>query len=161
MVRCAVVTVSDSRSADDDTSGAIIQESLLGSGHEVSSRRIVKDDRAGISRCVQIEAERSDTHAVIVTGGTGLAARDVTIEAIEPLYFKRLPGFGELFRSISLDDVGAMSALSRASAGLITGAVVYLLPGSPKAVRLAMEKLVCPALAHVAGLIDTSPNDPA
>lgn len=159
IVRCAVVTVSDSRTAADDESGALIEELLRGAGHEAVSRRLVKDHRGEISRCVQIEAERSDTHVVIVTGGTGLAARDVTIEAVEPLYFKRLPGFGELFRSLSMAEVAAAAALSRASAGLITGAVVYLLPGSPKAVRLAMDKMICPVLGHVAGLTDSAPNE--
>lgn len=161
VVRCAVVTVSDSRTEADDASGALIEELLRSAGHAAVSRRIVKDSRAEISRCVQVEAERSDVQVVIVTGGTGVAARDVTVEAVEPLYFKRLPGFGELFRSFSADEVGAASALSRASAGLITGAVVYLLPGSPKAVRLAMEKLICPVLGHVTGLTNTSTNDEA
>jgi molybdenum cofactor biosynthesis protein B len=152
-VGCAVVTVSDSRTAGDDRSGAVIRDALAAAGHPVRGSEIVPDERDTIRRTVTALAARPDVAAVIVTGGTGIAARDVTIESLADLWSKELPGFGELFRALSFQEVGAASMLSRATAGVLGGAFVVLLPGSPKACRLAMERLVIPELGHVAGLL--------
>jgi molybdenum cofactor biosynthesis protein B len=146
-----VLTVSDSRTVADDTSGKLIAELLGESGHPVLLHQIVPDDADAIRISVLRALARADVDAVIATGGTGVSKRDVTPDTLEPLFEKRLAGFGELFRSLSYAEIGAAALLSRATAGTISGKVVYLMPGSSGAVRLGMEKLILPELAHIVG----------
>ena len=145
----AVVTVSDTRTLEDDAGGRLIVELLEGAGHSVVSRVIVKDEPTEIAVAVESAASRQGIGAVIVTGGTGVAPRDVTPDTIEPLLDRTIPGFGELYRMLSYQEVGSAALLSRALAGLMDGRVVFALPGSRGAVRLAMEKLILPELGHL------------
>jgi molybdenum cofactor biosynthesis protein B len=146
-----VLTVSDSRTRADDGSGALIQESLERARHEVLERALVRDEPAEIRAAVSRALARPDADAVLVTGGTGVAARDVTVETVAPLLEKELPGFGELFRMLSFQEIGAAAMLSRALAGAAERTAVFVLPGSKAAVRLALEKLVLPELPHLVG----------
>ncbi|HYB95404.1 MAG TPA: MogA/MoaB family molybdenum cofactor biosynthesis protein [Vicinamibacterales bacterium] len=148
-VRVFVLTVSDTRHAGNDTSGDAIVEALHGAGHEVAGRAIEKDEPARVAELVRQQAAIADVDAIVTTGGTGLTSRDSTFEAIDALLTKRLPGFGELFRMLSYQDIGSAAMMSRACAGTIGTVVVILLPGSEKAVRLAMSKLVIPELTHL------------
>ena len=145
---CAVITVSDTRSLADDTGGALLSALLAGGGHRVTSREIVKDDVAAIRDAVGRALADPDCAAVLLTGGTGIAPRDVTPEALEPLLERVLPGFGELFRQLSFAEIGAAAMLSRALAGLARGKLVFALPGSRAALRLALERLILPELGH-------------
>jgi len=146
-VKCFVLTISDTRTETDDTSGNAIVEGLAAAGHVVSGRRIVRDDPASVAEAIRRATVSSDV--VITTGGTGITARDSTYEAISGLLEKRLDGFGELFRMLSYQEIGAAAMLSRACAGTIRRTAVFSLPGSEKAVRLAMTKLLLPELGHV------------
>jgi molybdopterin adenylyltransferase len=146
-VRCAVVTISDTRTEATDTSGAAIVELLTAAGHEVARRRLVKDDPAAVRDAVRSGGTAADV--IITTGGTGITARDSTYEAITALLDKRLDGFGELFRMLSYAEIGAAAMLSRATAGSIGTTAVFSLPGSEHAVRLAMTKLILPEIGHV------------
>ena len=140
-LRFAVLTVSDSRTEATDTSGALIVERLTAAGHALVERRIVHDDVASIREIVQGWIA-GGADVVLATGGTGLTARDVTPEALEPLLTKPIPGFGELFRSLSYAEIGAATLQSRAFAGVAGRALVFGLPGSTGAVRLALEKIL-------------------
>lgn len=146
-MRCAVVTISDTRTEATDTSGAAIVELLTAAGHEVARRRLVKDDPAAVRDAVRSGTTAADV--IITTGGTGITARDSTYEAIAALLDKRLDGFGELFRMLSYAEIGAAAMLSRAVAGSIGSTAVFSLPGSELAVRLAMTKLILPEIGHV------------
>jgi molybdenum cofactor biosynthesis protein B len=148
-VRCAVVTVSDTRTAETDTSGALIRERLERAGHAVVFYAIVPDEREEIGRLVDELVQRPDCDAVLLNGGTGIARRDVTYEAIAERIEKRLDGFGELFRWLSYREIGTAAMLSRALAGVYRGRIVIAMPGSTGAVRLAMDELVLPELAHL------------
>ena len=148
-VRVFVLTVSDTRSADTDTSGQAIRELLAEAGHHVAGAAIEKDDPARVAELVRQHAVIADVDAIITTGGTGLTSRDSTFEAIDALLTKRLPGFGELFRMLSYQQIGSAAMMSRACAGTIGRVVVISLPGSEKAVRLALQKLVLPELSHL------------
>ena len=148
-VRVFVLTVSDTRSAGNDTSGAAICDLLEAAGHHVAGKAIEKDEPSRVAELVRQQAVIADVDAIITTGGTGLTSRDSTFEAIDALLTKRLPGFGELFRMLSYQQIGSAAMMSRACAGTIGRIVVISLPGSEKAVRLAMEKLVIPELAHL------------
>lgn len=148
-VRVFVLTVSDSRTDQTDTSGAAIIELLTEAGHDVAGKSIEKDDPSRVAELVRQQAAIADIDAIITTGGTGLTSRDSTYEAIDALLTKRLPGFGELFRMLSYQDIGSAAMMSRACAGTVGKVVVISLPGSEKAVRLAMTKLVIPELAHL------------
>ncbi len=150
-VRCVVLTVSDSRTSETDTAGDLIEERLRAAGHEIAERAIVRDDPAPIRDAVLRAIERADVDAAILSGGTGISPRDSTPDVVEPLLDKVLPGFGELFRSLSYEEVGAAALLSRALAGTSGRTVVYVMPGSRGAVRLAMDRLVLPELGHVVG----------
>jgi len=152
-VGCAIVTVSDSRSSGDDRSGAVIREQLEGAGHPIRAGEIVPDEQDAIQAVVRKLTARADVAAIMITGGTGIAERDVTIESLARLWTKELPGFGEIFRTLSFEEVGSASMLSRATAGVIDGVFVAVLPGSPKACRLALERLIVPELGHIAGLL--------
>lgn len=150
-VPTAVITVSDTRTLENDTGGALVVKFLEGAGHTVATREIVADEPEAIAKALSGALERDDTRAVILTGGTGVAPRDVTPETVEPLIERVIPGFGELFRALSYEEIGSAALLSRALAGLARGRVVFVLPGSRGAVRLAMEKLILPELGHLAG----------
>jgi molybdenum cofactor biosynthesis protein B len=152
-VGCAIVTVSDTRGRADDRSGAVLQQRLERGGHGVVSRDWVRDEVAAIRRCVRSALARRGVDAVLVTGGTGVAGRDVTPEAIDPLVSRWLPGFGELFRVLSYREVGSAAWLSRAAAGVARGKLLVILPGSSAAVRLAADRLLVPELAHAARLL--------
>ena len=146
-VACFVLTISDTRTEADDTSGAAIAEALVAAGHVVTGRKILRDDPGPVAEAVRRATVTAD--AVITTGGTGITSRDSTYEAIAGLFDKTLDGFGEIFRMLSYQDIGAAAMLSRACAGTIRKTAVFALPGSEKAVRLAMEKLIIPELGHV------------
>lgn len=145
-----VITVSDTRTLETDTGGALVSEMLAKAGHEVAAREIVPDEPEAIAGAARGAIERPEVAAVILTGGTGVAPRDVTPESVEPLLERIIPGFGELFRQLSYADIGSAALLSRATAGLASGTVVFVIPGSRGAVRLAMEKLILPELGHLA-----------
>jgi molybdenum cofactor biosynthesis protein B len=152
-VRCVVCTVSDSKTAETDTSGRLVRELLVGGGHEVVATHLVRDEPSEVHAVLHQACLHPGVQAVIFTGGTGIAPRDQTIEAIEALLDKRLPGFGELFRLLSYQEIGAAAMLSRAQAGVRAGRAVFALPGSPAACRLALERLILPELSHIAGLL--------
>jgi len=148
-VACAVLTVSDTRTLADDKSGALIVELLEAAGHRVAERAIVRDEPTDVAAFVTKLAASNAVEAILITGGTGIAARDQTPEAILGLFTKELPGFGELFRMLSYREIGAAAMLSRAIGGVIGTTVVLLMPGSTAAVRLAVEKLILPELGHL------------
>jgi len=150
-VPTGVITVSDTRTLETDTGGALVAECLESDGHRVAFREIVADEPAQIQAAVTKALGQADLGAIILTGGTGVAPRDQTPEAVEPLLDRVVPGFGELFRFLSYQDIGSAALLSRALAGLAGGRVVFVIPGSRGAVRLAMEKLILPELGHLAG----------
>ena len=145
---CGIITVSDTRTYDTDPSGITIQSTLQQSGHDVVRYEIVKDEPAEIAALVQ-ELEAAGCQVIITNGGTGIARRDSTFEVIDGLLQKRLPGFGELFRMLSYADIGPGAMLSRATAGIYGQALIFCLPGSTGAVRLALEQLIVPELAHI------------
>jgi len=148
-VRCAVVTVSDSRSAETDGSGQLLKQLLGNSGHTIEVYTLVKDEPEQIRQQLSQLAQYSNLEAVIFNGGTGIALRDTTYEAIEGMLEKQLPGFGELFRFLSYQEIGSRAIASRAVAGVYQGKLVFSLPGSPNAVKLATEKLILPELGHL------------
>ncbi|MEN8162356.1 MAG: molybdenum cofactor biosynthesis protein B [Myxococcota bacterium] len=150
-VACAVVTVSDTRSLADDTGGALLCELLEAAGHTVAERTLVRDDAAEIGAALDALLARADCAAVLLTGGTGVAPRDVTPEAVTPRLDRTLPGFGELFRQLSFAEIGAAAMVSRALAGIASGKPVFALPGSRGAIRLALEQLILPELGHLVG----------
>jgi molybdopterin adenylyltransferase len=148
-VRCFIVTVSDTRTEETDTSGLAIAELLTAAGHHISGRVIVKDEAALVRNTVERQLASGDVDVIISTGGTGIAARDTTFEALDSMLEKKLPGFGELFRMLSYQQIGSAAMMSRATAGISARHVVVALPGSEAAVRLAMEKLLLPELGHL------------
>lgn len=150
-VTCGVITVSDSRTEENDTSGQLTQRLLREAGHAIELYRIVRDEPRLILNA--IESAPGTTQAIICTGGTGLAKRDSTYEAISRLLEKEITGFGELFRMLSYEQIGAAAILSRATAGVAGQRIVFSLPGSTAAVELAMTKLILPELRHMVGLI--------
>lgn len=152
-VGCAVITVSDTRGPGDDLSGDLLQQRIERGGHVVVARALTRDQIPAIRRAVRSALARRDVDAVLITGGTGVAGRDVTPEAVGPLVQRWLPGFGELFRMLSYRQVGSAAWLSRAAAGVARGRLVVMLPGSPAAVRLAADRLLIPELAHAARLL--------
>ena len=149
IVRCFVLTISDSKVEATDTSGQLIREILTKAGHEVVGSRIVKDEPSQVQAVIREAGDDQAVQVVIATGGTGITSRDSTFEAIEALLEKRLPGFGELFRMLSYQEIGAAAMLSRAQAGVRQGRIIFSLPGSPNACRLALEKLIIPELGHL------------
>lgn len=148
-VRCFVVTVSDTRTEETDTGGRAVVDLLTAAGHLVLGKRIVSDEPKQVRALVEAQIANEDVDAVIATGGTGITSRDSTYEALTVLFDKTLVGFGELFRMLSYHDIGPAAMLSRACAGTARGKIIILLPGSEKAVRLAMDKLIVPELAHL------------
>ena len=148
-VACFVVTVSDTRTEATDTGGRAIRELLQASGHTVSGHTIVSDEPAQVTLVLEDRLADAATQVIITTGGTGISARDTTFEAVTALFDKRLDGFGELFRMISFNEIGSAAMMSRATAGTVGRKAIFVLPGSPAAVRLAMEKLIVPELGHI------------
>lgn len=145
----AVLTVSDTRTDRTDRGGPRLIELVTAPGHQVVWRRIVRDDLQEIRDGVRDAIHPPEVDCVLVTGGTGVARRDSTIEAVVPLLEKELPGFGELFRLLSFHEIGPAAMLSRATAGVIAGRAIFLLPGSPDALELAVTRLVLPELGHL------------
>lgn len=148
-VRCFVCTISDSKTPETDTSGELLRELLQDAGHEVVGYRIVRDEPGQVRDVVQTACADPGVQAVIFTGGTGITSRDQTFEALEALLDKRLTGFGELFRMLSYQEIGSAAMLSRAQAGVRAGRLIFSLPGSPAACRLALERLILPELGHL------------
>ena len=151
-----VLTTSDSRTPENDTGGHLIRQTLVAAGHRVPWYRIVRDDAKEIREA--IDEAIAQTEAIIVTGGTGIAPRDVTADVVRAMLEKELPGFGELFRSLSYNEIGSAAFMSRALAGVYRGRFIAALPGSPAGCRLAMEKLVIPELGHIASLLHPEPR---
>ena len=151
-VRCMVITVSDTRNEETDKSGALMMELLKSNGQEVTEYVIVKDERKAIQDAVTSGSQSGTVDVILTNGGTGIANRDVTIEAVKELMTKEIPGFGEIFRMLSYqEDIGSAAILSRAIAGVVNNKAVFSTPGSSGAVRLAMNKLILPELGHVVG----------
>lgn len=142
----AVLTVSDTRTLETDSSGGLLADFATSGGHRLVDRVIVPDDVAQLRERVTLWSKRGDVSVILITGGTGITGRDVTPEAIEPMLTKPIPGFGELFRMLSYADIGAATIQSRAFAGLIDAVLVFALPGSTGAVRLAIDKILAPQL---------------
>ena len=154
VVTVAVITVSDTRTEQTDTSGALVRELLTAAGHQVVHYDVVPDEPDQLTRVLEALPPVSGCRAVLINGGTGIAARDTSYEAVARLIDKRLDGFGELFRSLSYAEVGPAAMLSRALAGTVAGRIVFLIPGAPTAVHLALEKLILPELPHLAWLLN-------
>jgi molybdopterin adenylyltransferase len=148
-VPCYVLTVSDSRTAETDTGGRTIRALLEGAGHTVAGHAIVRDEPSQVSAIVRQELEADRARVIVTTGGTGITSRDGTFEAIDGLFEKRLDGFGELFRMLSFQEIGSAAMMSRATAGTAGRKAIFVLPGAPDAVRLAMTRLILPELGHV------------
>jgi molybdenum cofactor biosynthesis protein B len=142
-----VVTCSDSRSSAADESGRAIQDALRAAGHPLAGYRVVRDEPEEIRQAV-MEAKGAGARALIFNGGTGIGRRDSTVEVLEQLFEKTLPGFGELFRSLSFQEIGSAAMMSRAVAGTYQGMMIFALPGSPQAVQLALDRLILPELGH-------------
>lgn len=148
-VRCAVITLSDTRTEANDTSGGFIRASLMEEGHEVGLYRVIRDEPDELRQAINEAADAGDIRVVLTNGGTGITARDTTYETLTSMFEKRLDGFGEIFRMLSFHEIGAAAMLSRAVAGTYRGMIVMSMPGSTNAVRLAMNKLVMPELSHL------------
>lgn len=152
-VSAAIVTVSDTRTPQTDESGRLLRDLLAAAGHAVAAQEIVPDVPARIEECLHRLAERPDVQVIIFVGGTGISSRDTTFEALEGQLDRQLPGFGELFRQLSFAEIGSRAMLSRALAGTYRGTLVFSIPGSPHAARLAAEKLILPDLGHAVWLL--------
>ena len=149
-VGCFVLTVSDTRTIESDTSGRAIRELLTAAGHEVVGSGLVRDDPDEVTGVVRRQLDDPAIRVIVTTGGTGITSRDDTFEAVDRLFEKRLAGFGELFRMLSFQEIGSAAMLSRAAAGTVRGKAIFVLPGSEHAVRLAMNRLIVPELGHIA-----------
>lgn len=144
-----VITCSDTRTPETDRSGQLIQKLLEGQGHKIVAYQIVKDDPGQITHRISLGIWKNTVQVIIVNGGTGISRRDSTFEAVDKMLEKRLDGFGEIFRLLSYQEIGSPAIMSRATAGIIDGRIVFSIPGSENAVRLAMEKLILPELGHL------------
>lgn len=150
-VPCAIVTISDTRTPDTDTSGQTIRRHLEAAGHTVEDYRIVKDEANLIDSLLdELTADGQSARVILMNGGTGIAPRDRTYDVVARKLEKTLPGFGEIFRMLSYEEVGAAAMMSRAIAGVYRGKVIVAMPGSTNAVELAMSKLIMPELQHLA-----------
>lgn len=150
----ASLTISDSRGAAADASAPLIERLVVAAGYRFARASYAHDQVKEIRRALEDLLASSDIHVIVVTGGTGFAPRDVTVDALDDCFERRIPGFGEIFRRLSFDAIGAAAMLTRASAGVMRGRPVFLLPGSPKAVSLALDRLILPAAAHLIDLLD-------
>ena len=149
VVRCVVITVSDTRTLETDTGGQTIVDLLTASGHQVVQRHILRDEPDPMRRLLADLSQQPDVDAILMTGGTGLGSRDQTFETVSGLLTKPLPGYGELFRVLSYAEIGPAAMLSRAVGGLLGRVLLLTMPGSQAGVRLAMEKLILPELGHL------------
>jgi len=145
----AVLTISDTRTKQTDESGKIAQELISKNGHHVLAYRIIKNDKSLIQTNVKDVLKNPKTHVIVSIGGTGISKRDLTIEAISELLDKKIEGFGELFRNLSYQEIGEAAIISRATAGIIDRKIVFCLPGSKNAVKLALNKVILPGLGHI------------
>lgn len=148
-VSCAVLTISDSRTEQDDESGRILRNKLEQNGHRVIAHTIVKNEAAAIKSRIDQLLVQADLQAIITSGGTGISSRDVTVETVTPMLDKKLDGFGELFRFLTYQELDTASIMSRAVAGVIRGKVIICIPGSTGAVNLALDKIILPELGHL------------
>ncbi len=148
-IACAVLTVSDTRTEETDKSGRLIKEMLTAAGHRIQAYHIVKDEPSQIRPLLDSLLEREDIDTLIINGGTGVARRDVTFDVVSRMIEKPLPGFGELFRMFSVEEIGSAAMLSRAMAGAVGGKLIFSVPGSSGAVRLAMSRLILPEMGHI------------
>ena len=148
-IRCMVITCSDTRTTATDTSGYLVTRLLKDQGHEVVAYHVVKDEPASIKALIEAGTGNDAVQAIIINGGTGISRRDSTFETVTAMLEKKLDGFGELFRYLSYKDIGSSAIMSRATAGLYRGRIIFSTPGSEGAVRLAMEKLILPELGHM------------
>lgn len=148
-VSCAVLTISDTRTEQDDESGGLIKQKLTQNGHRVMSYSILKDEADSIKQKISELLRQEELQVIITNGGTGVSHRDVTVETISPILEKKLDGFGELFRFLTYQEIGTGSIMSRALAGVAGGKVILCLPGSPGAVNLAMDKIILPEIGHL------------
>ncbi len=153
-VTCAVITVSDTRTKETDRSGQLIQQLLTESHHTVGFYKVLKDEPDDLRTAIAFLQQRSDIEVLLFNGGTGIAPRDTTYDAIVELLDKSLPGFGELFRMLSYEEIGSRAIASRAVAGTIGHQILFSMPGSSGAVKLAMEKLILPEMAHLIGQLN-------
>ena len=144
-----VITCSDTRTPETDTSGQLIRKLLEGKGHTIAAYHVVKDEPAQIQLWIARGTVNESVQAIIINGGTGISRRDSTFEAVDAMLEKRLAGFGEIFRLLTYQEIGSPAIISRATAGVINGRVLFSTPGSENAVRLAMEKLILPELGHL------------
>ncbi|MCP3691769.1 MAG: molybdenum cofactor biosynthesis protein MoaB [Planctomycetaceae bacterium] len=149
-LRCAVVTVSDTRTLETDSGGQLVVDLLVAAGHVVQRREIIPDDPEVMTPLLLSLQGDEEVEAILMTGGTGITSRDQTYETVTRLITRPIPGYGELLRMLSYEQVGAAAMLSRATAGLMEQTVVLTMPGSPRAVELAMEKIILPELCHLA-----------
>ncbi|MCS7265822.1 MAG: molybdopterin-binding protein [Armatimonadetes bacterium] len=148
-VKCAVLTISDTRTEETDTSGQLIRKLLEAEGYSVVQHQIVPDEIWQVRSLVSSWLNDEGIDAIITTGSTGVSPRDIAVEAIKPLLDKNLDGFGELFRWLSYGEIGSAALMSRAFAGIANGKIVFCLPGSPSACQLALQKLILPELRHL------------
>lgn len=153
-IRCAVLTMSDTRTPETDTSGQLIQKLLNSADHQVNYYQVICDEPEQITSEINAIAQRDDIDAMILNGGTGISARDTTFDAVEKLLEKTLPGFGEIFRYLSYQEIKSRAIASRAVAGVYKHKLIFSLPGSRNAVSLGMEKLILPELIHLVGQIN-------
>jgi molybdopterin adenylyltransferase len=144
-----VITCSDTRTPDSDTSGQLIRKLLEERAHSIVGYHVAKDDPAQIQLWIARGTVHDAVQAIIINGGTGISRRDSTFEAVDAMLEKRLAGFGEIFRMLTYQDIGSPAIMSRATAGVIKGRILFSIPGSENAVRLAMEKLILPELGHL------------
>ena len=149
VVGCLVITCSDTRTPETDTSGQLIQKLLREHGHEVVGYHVIKDDPGQIQHRIALGTTHDRIHAIIINGGTGISRRDSTFEAVDKMLEKRLDGFGEIFRLLTYQEIGSPAFISRTTAGIYNNRIVFSIPGSEHAVRLAMEKLILPELGHL------------
>ena len=149
LIGCMVITCSDTRTPDTDTSGNCIMHMLKDAGHSVVAYHLVRDEPSKIKAKIKAAVTNKKIHAIIINGGTGISKRDSTFEAVDAMLEKRLVGFGEVFRYLTYQEIGSPAIMSRATAGIIKGRVLFSTPGSENAVRLAMEKLILPELGHL------------
>jgi molybdenum cofactor biosynthesis protein B len=158
-VGVGIVTVSSTRSLDDDPAGDTIAAAFEADGNEVVVRELIADDYDGVQSTVNNLVGRDDVDCVVTTGGTGVTPDDVTVEAVRPLMEKTLPGFGELFRRLSAEEIGTKAIATRADAGIADGVPVFCLPGSENAARLGAEEIIVPEAGHLSGLAARDEDD--
>ncbi len=148
-VSCAVLTISDSRTEQDDESGKLIKQRLSDHGHRVISYAILKNEADSIKKKIDELLRQEGLEVIITSGGTGVSHRDITVETVSPILEKKLDGFGELFRFLSYQEISTTSIMSRAIAGVTGGKIILCLPGSPEAAKLAMDKVILPEIGHL------------